>query len=110
MAKDYPIAVATEQKLDGTPLYAAYLLDLPGCMAQGGTDREALDRLTAMKPAYFGKLLELGAPIPQPTRFPRIVPGSLGFYNPVTGSFSPVVGSALEGSSRADDVKLEAVG
>lgn len=108
-ARSYPIALVTEQRSDGTPQYAVYLFDLPGCIAQGATENEAMSRLDGMKPAYFRKLLEIGAKIPEPTPFPKIVPGTFGFYNPATGAFSTALRSALEGSTQVEDLKLQAV-
>jgi predicted RNase H-like HicB family nuclease len=85
LRKQYPVVVGVETDADGREHFAAWLLDLPGCVAQGETRDEATARLEAIKPAYLGKLLDLGTAIPEPTQFPAVIPGLAWFYN-LTGA------------------------
>jgi len=48
---------------------------------KGDTREEARERLEAIKPAYIAKLLELAAPIPEPTKLPPVMPGLAWFYD-----------------------------
>jgi predicted RNase H-like HicB family nuclease len=81
LSKQYPVVVGVETDADGREHFAAWLLDLPGCIAQGDTREEAKARLEAIKPAYLAKLLDLGSAIPEPTQFPAIIPGLAWFYD-----------------------------
>lgn len=110
LSREYPIALALEKTATGRELYAAYLLDLPGCIAQGDSEQEAIERLNAVKVAYIRRLMDLKVDIPRPTPFPKIVPGRLGFYDEVSGSFTPATRSMLEGSTDVRSMKLEAAG
>jgi predicted RNase H-like HicB family nuclease len=76
---NYPVVIGVENDADGKEHFAAWLLDLPGCVAQGGTREEALSRLEAIKPAYLAKMVELGAALPDSTAVPAVIPGRAWF-------------------------------
>ena len=84
LRRQYPVVIGVETDADGREHFAAWLLDLPGCIAQGETREDATARLEAIKPAYIATLLELGTAIPEPTRFPAIIPG-LAWFCDLTG-------------------------
>jgi predicted RNase H-like HicB family nuclease len=59
---DYPVEVIGREKrgvVVGHP-------DLPGCIAQGKTEEEAIERLKEGREAWFRVTLELGLQIPLP--------------------------------------------
>lgn len=80
-----PVFTAIERGADGRVRYAAGLIDLSGCIAQGSTGLEARERLEAISPAYFEQLAKLKVPIPDPTAVPSVIPGPVAFYDPITG-------------------------
>ena len=82
LRKQYPAVIGVETDADGREHFAAWLLDLPGCVAQGETREEATARLEAIKSAYLATLLDLGTEIPEPTQFPAVIPGLAWFYDP----------------------------
>jgi predicted RNase H-like HicB family nuclease len=61
LSLDYPIEVTRSEKG-----YVAEYTDLPGCIAQGKTGKEAVERLKAGREAWFKVALELGLSIPLP--------------------------------------------
>ena len=79
IARHYPVVVGIERDVDGTEHFAAWLLDMPGCAAQGESREGALDRLEAIKAAYLTKLVDLGVAPPEPTDFPAVIPGPTWF-------------------------------
>lgn len=85
LARDYPLVLAVERTPDGRERFAAWPIDLPGCIAQGSSRMETRDRLKAVMPAYILALISKGVPIPQPTKLPGIIPGLVGFYDSRTG-------------------------
>ncbi len=48
--------------------FLALVPDLPGCMADGETDVEALERAHDAIGAWIDRAREMGRPIPEPTR------------------------------------------
>ena len=53
------------EKADGN--YSAYVPDLPGCVATGGTREEARDRIAFSLPLHIQSLRAHGEPVPPPT-------------------------------------------
>jgi len=84
LRRHYPVGIGVETDADGREHFAAWLLDLPGCIAHGDSREEATARLEAIKPAYIATLLELGTAIPEPTQFPAVIPG-LAWFDDLTG-------------------------
>ena len=82
--KSYPVVFGIES-IPGGQRFAAWLLDLPGCIAQGGTRGEALERLVAIASAYLDALERRSVRLPEPTPVPPILPGPMGFYDARTG-------------------------
>ena len=109
LKRDYPRALSMERREDGTEIYAAFLVDAPGCIAQGSSPEEASKRLEAVERVYFEKLLEIGAPVPDATPFPSIVPGKMAFYDETSGAFAPASISEMTGEHDIRDLKLETV-
>src|SRR5467141_2388971 len=85
IGRDYSIATEIELADDGSQLVAAWLVDFPGCVAQGGTVSEAMERLRALLKSYFRELLEQGVEIPEPSPPTTIRVPVLAFYDPTTG-------------------------
>lgn len=85
LERDYPLVIGVERTADGRERFAAWPIDLPGCIAQGSTRLEARDRLKAVMPAYIEALLAKGVRIPEPTKLPGVIIGPVGFYNSRTG-------------------------
>jgi predicted RNase H-like HicB family nuclease len=81
LRKGYLSVVGIERDAEGKEHFAAWLLDLPGCVAQGETREQARERLDAIKPPYIAKLLELNVTIPEPTTLPAVIPGLAWFYD-----------------------------
>jgi predicted RNase H-like HicB family nuclease len=86
LAMPYPVSIAVERDSNGNELFAAWLLDMPGCVAQADSRPAARAALDAIKAPYFQQLLEIGAPIPEPTALPALIPGHMAFYDPLTGA------------------------
>jgi predicted RNase H-like HicB family nuclease len=65
-------------KCGQNPCFVAYHPELDGCMAQGDTWEEAINKLKSAKSEYIELYLELGWPVPLPQleiEFPqRLVP------------------------------------
>lgn len=61
MDLEYPIEIT---RCDGE--FIAEYPDLPGCLAQGSTEKEAKTKLKEGREAWFRVTLELGLPIPLP--------------------------------------------
>ena len=99
--RDYPVFIAVEKTVDGRQRFAAGLIDFPGCIAQGSTHAEARERLEAIKPAYFQKLLGLGVEIPRSTRLPSIIVGPVTFYDERSGSV------VVPGSQKPEKPKIQ---
>jgi predicted RNase H-like HicB family nuclease len=87
--RDYSAGLMGEVGVDGRAVYAAWLHDLPGCIAQGDSAQEALERLAAVMPAYFDSLLRRGVEIPDPSTGPAIK-AVFGFYDQKTGGTLPL--------------------
>jgi antitoxin HicB len=69
---------------DGRVGWLAEVLDLPGCMSQGETQQEAVDRVQDAMRDWLEVAIEAGAPIPEPRdtssysgRFLARIPASL---------------------------------
>ena len=56
MAKKMKLHVVLEERAEGG--YTAYILELPGCVSEGGTEKQALENIREAKELY---LEELGA-------------------------------------------------
>jgi predicted RNase H-like HicB family nuclease len=50
---NYTIDTAVEIQPDGQECHGAWVVECPGCRAQGDTQDEALSRLTAIIPSYM---------------------------------------------------------
>lgn len=65
-AQEWECHVAQEELLDGSPVYLARNLELPGCLAQGHTPEEALAELKEATCVYLAASLHHQLPIPTP--------------------------------------------
>lgn len=63
----YPVEVFRDKTTKGEDVYLAKNPDLPGCMAQGATHKDALDNLAEARFEYIESLLEDGEPVPEVT-------------------------------------------
>jgi predicted RNase H-like HicB family nuclease len=104
--RSYPYAVSVERTVERPDRYAAYFLDMPGCIAEGDTVEEAIENLRALKRPYLEKLIKAGRTPPQPSKLPGILAGPFGWYDEKTGMLVPASYSALD-AGRADDVQME---
>ena len=93
--KAYYAVGGVEGGADGSQRFAMWLIDLPGCIAQGSSPGEAYSRLEAMAPPFFEALEKIGAPIPEPTALPAIIPGVASFYDGATGRSMALEGRDL---------------
>jgi len=101
----YPFGLTTEKQPNGVAQYAAFFLDMPGCIAQGVSDEAAIEALEEIRPAYLKNMAELGLPIPEPTPQPNVAPRGVGIYDRKTGSFSTDHQTSLE--DRVDRPEFE---
>lgn len=65
---DYTVRIAQDETTDGKQVWFLTVLELPGCMAQGATQDEALKNLREARIEYILSLLDDGLPVPTPTR------------------------------------------
>ena len=76
----FDASIGVEQiSSDGRAIFAAWLVDFPGCIAQGQTETEAVERLTALAPAFLESMIELGVAIPE--QRPGLLVGFMQFYS-----------------------------
>lgn len=66
VALDYPATVRRLSEDDGGG-FAAFALDLPGCMSDGDTPQEALTNLQDAIECWIEAATDMGRPIPAPT-------------------------------------------
>lgn len=64
--RPYIELVAEDQTTEGKPVYLASTPELPGCMAQGATEQEALENLLDARTEYILSLLKDDLPVPAP--------------------------------------------
>jgi predicted RNase H-like HicB family nuclease len=64
-ALDYPIQVERLSAEDGGG-FAAYALDLPGCMSDGATQEEAVENVRDAIAAWIEQAQAMGRAIPPP--------------------------------------------
>jgi antitoxin HicB len=64
---DYPIQVERLPEEDGGG-FAAYAIDLPGCMSDGETQEEALENVRDAIAAWLEQATAMGRDIPQPSQ------------------------------------------
>src|SRR5262245_9349904 len=76
----FPIGTAVENVPGGGQIFAAWLIDFPGCIGQGSTEREARERLMAVAPVFVERMLALGVEIPSEP--PSIISGTIQVYDP----------------------------
>ena len=62
----YSPVISVSMRRDGRRSASAQVAELPGCIAEGSTEQEALKRLVALLPEYLAALRRIGAPIPEP--------------------------------------------
>ncbi len=67
---DYPIHVERLSEEDGGG-FAAYAIDLPGCMSDGETQEEALENVRDAIAEWIEQAQAMGRDIPPPSRQPR---------------------------------------
>lgn len=111
MSRDWPKMTDRELTNDGTELFSAWLVDLPGCIAQGDTKEQAIERLEALKPAYFAKLVEHGVEPPEPSKEAAVGTKYFGFYDPQTGAMfalKPARRLPADGAPPTESVSLHA--
>jgi predicted RNase H-like HicB family nuclease len=68
-ARPYPFRVYRDAESDPDVMYLAENVDLDGCMAQGSTQKEAIQNLADARIDYMAFLLEKGLPVPEPSEF-----------------------------------------
>ncbi len=62
---DYPMVIVPLDRENGGG-YAAYAIDLPGCMADGETSAEALEELRQAVGEWIAEAVRLGREVPTP--------------------------------------------
>jgi predicted RNase H-like HicB family nuclease len=68
-----------EESRNGERRFAAYLLELPGCIVQGASPHEAMERLHDVMPAYFESLVRTGVEPPTVLPEPSMIVGHFEF-------------------------------
>ncbi len=66
MAMSYEEIVLPDVTTDGRPWYFAKNPELPGCVSDGTSPREALSNLREARALYISSLIEDGLPVPLP--------------------------------------------
>lgn len=85
LERGFALQLFSERTPTGKEIFAAWPEDLPGCIAEGGSEDEALERLLAIVPGYLESLLSRGLPLPIPAEPPAMLRASLTFYDEKTG-------------------------
>lgn len=85
LARDFTITMEGERTPSRQPVFAAWRDDLPGCIAQGNSEQEAVERLIDVIPAYLESLLQRGLALPEPVSRPAMIPAHFAFYDAETG-------------------------
>jgi predicted RNase H-like HicB family nuclease len=65
----YPVTIEPLSEADGGG-FVAFVRDLPGCMSDGETPEEALANVRDAIATWIEAALDLGHPVPSPTRHP----------------------------------------
>ena len=86
----YTFEVVSDVTTDGEPIFVASNPELPGCMAQGATEEEAIENLTEARIDYIASLLDDGLDVPEPMLSKTVTAGN---GEPV---FSEATGTSLE--------------
>jgi len=66
MLLPFAFEVVPDATTEGGTCYVAAHLELPGCMAHGETEQEALRNLDDARRLYIKTLLKRGLPVPRP--------------------------------------------
>jgi antitoxin HicB len=66
---DYPIQIERLPAEDGGG-FAAYAIDLPGCMSDGETQEQAIENVRDAIAAWIEEAAAMGRQIPEPSRLP----------------------------------------
>lgn len=66
---DYRIILTTVRRPDGGAWVAAQVAELPGCIAEGSSDGDAIATLGRIFPDYIDSLRADGVPVPEPGEF-----------------------------------------
>jgi predicted RNase H-like HicB family nuclease len=65
-ARPYSVEIIHDETTTGEPIIVMSHPELPGCMAQGSTLKEAREELAEARKEYILSLLEDGLPVPGP--------------------------------------------
>ena len=77
------VTVAAQRLIDGADCFSAWPDDFPGCIAEGRSLDEAIERLEAVLPSYLSDIVSEGRQLPN--ELPKIIPGLMQFYDETTG-------------------------
>jgi len=66
---DYPIQIERLSEEDGGG-FAAYAIDLPGCMSDGETQEQAIENVRDAIAAWIEEAAAMGRQIPEPSHHP----------------------------------------
>ena len=66
-ASGYQLQVEREDAHDGQPIYIAYVLEIPECVAQGNSPEQAMAELRILMVDVIAYMLESGLEAPSPT-------------------------------------------
>lgn len=99
-ARTYKVEFEWDELSDGSPVVMAINPELPGCMAQGDTEEEALQELEEARQEYIYLRLMKNRPVPEPENTRRlVVTGQLAKANwahsPDVGNDNPSADSLL---------------
>jgi predicted RNase H-like HicB family nuclease len=68
LSLNYPIELQQNPEHGG---FFVFHPDLEGCMAEGGTEEEAIANLADSRELWLEAMLAIGAPVPEPSRHAR---------------------------------------
>jgi predicted RNase H-like HicB family nuclease len=102
----HAMMVHGERSVSGSVLYAAWIFELPGCVGQGSSPHEAVERLMDLLPVYLGSILRRGEELPGDGGGPEMTVARISFYDAASGSSTLLEASIGSGS---DPKELESL-
>jgi len=74
--EDYTVVISASRRRDGTEWTAAQVAELPGCIAEGGSEAEAREALRRIFPEYVMSLIRDGVAVPGPKALGGMLDGT----------------------------------
>jgi len=80
-ARGYQVQVQKEEGCDGTPIWVAYVPEMPSCLAQADSLEGAKEALKVVREDYIYFRLKRGVPVPDPKFTPNDTKTKVGSYS-----------------------------